>query len=162
MVPSQFLKQLATWQETVHTNAVDFHSETLQKLIEYGHSLQTQLENNRPELESEVSPEEIQKTCEFLQKLLDDRGPVHPMASKRRKSNPDVSLRYGKWKEKLANRTQLSQLLHQEGKEVLELFGYDPHRKWDYRLKPKVKQGDGGNEVVCDANISCGRRRYHM
>jgi hypothetical protein len=49
MVPSQFLKQLAKWQETVHTNAVDFHSETLQKLIDYGHSLLTQLENNRSE-----------------------------------------------------------------------------------------------------------------
>jgi hypothetical protein len=88
---------------------------------------------------------------------------VHHSASKRRKSDPDVSLRYGKWKEKLANRTQLSQLLHQEGKEVLELFGYDPPRKWDYRLKPMVKQGDdGGNEFVCDANFSCGRPRYHM
>ena len=155
MVPTLFLKQLAAWQDRVHLSAGDYRTETLYKLLDYGHSLFTQYMNNRQALEYEVSPKEIQDTLDHLRKLLENRGvsPDNPRKNKQQMMHQSIHSRYGKWKEKLSNKTQLSQLLHQEGKDGLSSFGYEPRKEWDYRLLKS-----DGDVDVCDLSTSCGRK----
>ena len=160
LVPSLFLKQLAAWQDTVHLSAAEYQTETLQKLIGYGQSLFTQYKHNRQALESEISPKEIQDTIDYLRKLLENRGVPQedPPKSKQHMMHQSINARYGKWKAKLANRTQVSVLLHQEGKDGLQLFGYEPRKEWDYSLQTGRIPSDA-DFFACDRSIACGRTR---
>jgi hypothetical protein len=55
----------------------------------------------------------------------------------------DVSKRYGKWQGIVSNDTELSQHLHEQGRQGLEVFGYEPPLAFPPGLV-LVRSGDGG------------------
>ena len=62
----------------------------------------------------------------------------------------DVKTRYGKWQAILANQTELSMYLHQEGAQGLEQFGYEPRKEISY-MKNQTS--------VCDESVECPRSK---
>ena len=62
----------------------------------------------------------------------------------------DVKTRYGKWQAILANQTELSMYLHQEGAKGLEQFGYEPRKEISYMLN---------QTSVCDESVECPRSK---
>lgn len=66
------------------------------------------------------------------------------------KAKKNVLQRYGKWKSLLENQPELSNILHQEGKEALQMFGYEPPRRFA-DLPASFDHGSVCDKVDCSA-----------
>ena len=155
--PEFFLKQLESWQETVHAHGEEFQTETLEKLLDFGVSLLKQYGYNKQALASVVNEKDIQETNAHLQKLLKTRNDPAVIEQKRQAAHRDIHARYGKWKAQLENRTELSRWLHQEGKRGLELFGYEPPLEWKYPLVTTTAAREG---LVCNERFQCTQQEH--
>jgi hypothetical protein len=69
-----------------------------------------------------------------------------------------VHQRYGKWQKLLADRPEVSAFLHQEGKEPLRVFGYEPATIFSYYTPPNTKTALDVTEqpFVCMKEVACG------
>jgi hypothetical protein len=65
-------------------------------------------------------------------------------ASPNVRETTDVVQRYGKWRSELEGKPQLSDLLHKEGYQGLNSFGYEPPR----RFADRRRTGEG---IFCEA-----------
>ena len=105
----------------------------------------------------QASLEELETSLKELETSL--RKQYQAQAQHRRllenKPPTDVQERYGKWQVLLANKTNLSKHLHEEGAEGLRVFGYEPRISYDEfqgkheKKNPKTFQCN--SEVMCES-----------
>jgi hypothetical protein len=62
----------------------------------------------------------------------------------------NLKQRYGKWRRLLANQTKLSDYLHREGAEALQVFGYEPRTAFAYSDDPM-----NSTAFLCNENVTC-------
>jgi hypothetical protein len=169
-VPTQFLKHFDLWKTTVEVYADTYQLETLHKLIAYGDDLADQWRLNAQSLRNVVDIREIESTIDALTTIAANKGEnngnshgngQYPSSSSNseythaRQPNhrKKVQARYGKYKAQLVNRTQLSNALHEQGKEGLQVFGYEPRVDWRYPLLTSTANSNATTTTfVCDAS----------
>lgn len=74
---------------------------------------------------SQQRPEDLGKSARFD----NVKRRLTLLQKKQKIDTPTVEQRYGKWKTLLKDQTLLSKHLHEEGKEALQLFGYEPFQE---------------------------------
>jgi hypothetical protein len=178
LVPTQFVKDFENWQHVVVTQSDSLQLETIGQLAHYGHDLQERWAMNAPALTPAaaagglvvVELQEIQTLTTMLEaKLAAAKKEATEMAggkiilsASRRQSDgnvlvPKVHSRYGKWQSILANNTELSEYLHREGKEALQVFGYEPRREIHYVVRNTTNTN--ATDFVCDETIQCSQKQ---
>lgn len=81
--------------------------------------------------------------------LVNDANLLTPIKGSTTLASRDaVKKRYGKWAKRLQDRPRLSRLLHEEGKQGLETFGYEPPNTFLDHLPTE-------NGFVCDERVLC-------
>lgn len=83
------------------------------------------------------------------QQKLDDKRQVGASPKQ------DVSKRYGKWREKLKDKPELSSLLHKEGVYGLATFGYEPYQTQLVGVNGKKHDDVRRTGFACDETVIC-------
>jgi hypothetical protein len=116
-------------------------------------ALKAEEEKEDEDLMLETSPLRKKRQVDKVKKEYGTQGSSHRLGTHKltrpvsRASPEDVKKRYGKWVSALEGRPALSALLHSQGADALETFGYEPSATFMDR------RGDG--EFQCDASVVC-------
>jgi hypothetical protein len=157
IVPSRFLRDFEAWKSLVQSemnkNVQKSKGFIIDGLIGHGNDLRKQwdvpdMDAQTEELrETGVSREDILVLIQQLRVKLQEIR-LYKQRQKERPGDPDVKMRYGKWKAVLANNTELATYFYQEGAKGLELFGYFPAREIKYQSVNQAMFSDCSDETA--------------
>ena len=167
-----FLKGFADYKQVVEHQGKAMQIEQLEEWIDRGQYLKSQLNQIRSSNPTFDDQDEylleIQSSLDTLQTYWKRKETIaeggdstnnNPQQQQQRRGAPkriqNVHKRYGKWQQLLETNPELSRFLHEEGKDGLEMFGYEPLKQFSYHPPTPTAVADVDDELfVCTKEVS--------
>ena len=136
-------------QKKTHPGLKDFNVQNILTLVSSLERLARELElDGGTNYALKERRDELRKKVLYTAQNQAGVNAQHYMGFLGEKGRENVKHRYGKWQRLLANNTKLSEHLHREGAKALEIFGYEPQRKFFYYETPE-------SGSICNENVMC-------